>query len=95
MFDTYAASLRLIARVYENSAEAGNLHVVLDDLNLDDVHLDRALKLDLTEAERACAADLREYQEDARYIVIDLYELASAATDAQWLQLRSAARGES
>lgn len=49
-----SATIPLVEAVYEWSAVGGNLHIVLDDWNIEDENLASCWEGDLTAAEAAC-----------------------------------------
>jgi hypothetical protein len=51
-----SAAIPLVDAVYEWSAVGGNLHIILDDWNIDDENLASCRDYDLTIAEAACLA---------------------------------------
>lgn len=76
---------KLIARVYEFSCVGGNAHIVLDDWNLEDHHVDWCLSDALTQnvheagadqlsAERACLVAMRALSMDERASALAIYE---------------------
>ena len=81
-----ARALRpLIARVYEYSAVGGNAHVVLDDWNIEDNHIDWCLTTGIDTnihqagasdiaAERACLEAMKALSLDQRAAALAVYE---------------------
>ncbi len=69
------ATVPLIAAVYTESYVGGRLHIILDDWNLEDVHIrDVLAEPDLTDAERACASALEAMPIGQRAAAIAMYE---------------------
>ena len=64
----------LIAAVYEHNSAGGNLHIVLEDWNLEDSLIARCVRTDdVTEAELACAQALISMPLEQRAAALALY----------------------
>jgi hypothetical protein len=76
-------AVRAIGIVYDHDIMGGNLHVLIDDENLDDENLEfgaRAIAENLADgsadqvrAEQECLAALRELTEQERYVAVARY----------------------
>jgi len=71
------AAVVAVTAVYGESPVGGNLHVVLDDWNIEDEHvrgwIDYAAE-PITEAERACGAALARLTESERASALAIYD---------------------
>jgi len=67
-------AVRLIGEVYEESWAGGNLHIVVDDWNTEQEHLDWCGTVITTEAERRCHKVLNELTEDERMSALALHD---------------------
>jgi hypothetical protein len=79
--DDMRAVLPLIAAVYEESCVGGNLHIVVDDWNIEDHHVKWCAEIpNLTAAEQACVDALLALTEAQRNEVM-LLESAYEESD--------------
>ncbi len=64
----------LIEAVYNEHCAGGDLHILLDDWNLENRHLKACEKYELTAAERACLNFMLEMTENQRAAALALFD---------------------
>lgn len=52
--DAVKLAAKLITELYDENSVGGNLHIITDDWNIEDEHIEMYRKHDLTPIERAC-----------------------------------------
>lgn len=71
----------LIEAVYEEHAGGGGLHIIIDDYNVHDSHIDMCAKDVTTDAEKACLEAFRAMTIEERVSALAIYDGCAIVED--------------